>query len=155
MKILYSLKLLLPAIIPSWNFFDVITPSPRIQFSLFNLNSSTEQIWNEFRPLPTHLSFKKMLQRMLWNSRWNESLYLVSCAEKIVGESSQQIIQHSENEILKRIENDLLHINKKIDILAATHLQFRLMFVQRQGEELQQDVAFVSRTQALPVVTKI
>ena len=27
-------KLLLPALIPSWSFFDVIAPSPRIEYAL-------------------------------------------------------------------------------------------------------------------------
>ena len=29
-----ALRLLLPALIPSWRFFDVIAPSPRIEYAL-------------------------------------------------------------------------------------------------------------------------
>ena len=107
MNVLYeiykSFKLLLPALIPSWNFFDLIAPSPRIQFSLFNDENKSTKNWQEFRPRPKHLSFSQMILRMLWNPRWNESLYLVSCAERII----ENYTKHSEIEILTRIKNNL------------------------------------------------
>jgi len=146
MKLLQTIKLLLPALIPSWDFFESIAPSPRIQYSLLNSASQTNKDWQEFRPRPQSVSFTKMLKRMLWNPRWNESLFLVSCAERIVGNSSSELILHSEQEILKRIKNDLL---QKHQPLTATHLQFRLVFVQRQDKELKEDVAFISRIQTI------
>ncbi len=152
MSFINSIKLLLPALIPSWNFFDVIAPSPRIQFSLLKSENIPIQKWQEFRPRPMHLSFIQMLKRMLWNPKWNESLFLVSCAERIVGDSSQQLIQHSENEILKRIENDLISVESPLNISDVTHLQFRLIFLQRQGTELQEEVTFLSRVQPLTMV---
>lgn len=145
MKLLQTFKLLLPALIPSWDFFESIAPSPRIQFSLLNSENQIEKTWTEFRPRPQSVSFTKMLKRMLWNPRWNESLFLVSCAERIVGNSSSELILHSEQEILKRIKNDLLQKHKS---LTASHFQFRLVFVQRQGKELKEDVSFISRIQA-------
>lgn len=151
MSFLKPIKLLLPALIPSWNFFDIIAPSPRIQFSLLNSESETVQPWQEFRPRPAQLSFLQMLKRMLWNPKWNESLFMVSCAERIMGDSTQQLIQHSENEILKRIENDLLYPEAILDS-AATHLQFRLVFVQRQGTELHEEIAFHSCIRLLAIV---
>ena len=149
MSFIHSIKLLLPALIPSWNFFDIIAPSPRIQFSLLKSEKESRQEWFEFRPRPPHLSFIKMLKRILWNPKWNESLFLVSCAERIMADSTQELIQHSENEILKRIENDLPGTESLLNISEATHLQFRLVFVQRQGSELQEKVTFLSRIQAL------
>jgi len=152
MSILNSLKLLLPALIPSWNFFDVIAPSPRIQYSLINLNNKSDQKWREFRPRPQHLTFTQMLKRMLWSPSWNETLFLMSCAERIACESRQKIIQHSENEILKRIKNDLIHRKNDVNILNTTHLQFRLIFVQRQEKELHNEIIFISHTEALFMV---
>lgn len=150
MSFLKPIKLLLPALIPSWNFFDVIAPSPRIQFSLLNSASESVQQWQEFRPRPARLSFLQMLKRMLWNPKWNESLFMVSCAERIMGDATQQLIQHSENEILKRIENELLHTEATFET-AATHLQFRLIFVKRQGTELYEEITFHSRIQPLAI----
>ena len=151
MNFINSIKLLFPALIPSWNFFDVIAPSPRIQFSLLKSEKESNQKWHEFRPRPLRLSFMQMLKRMLWNPRWNEYLFLVSCAERIMADSNQQVIQHSENEILKRIENDLLGTEAISNISGEMHLQFRLIFVQRQGTVLQEEITFVSRIQPLSI----
>ena len=146
MRILKSVKLLIPAIIPSWNFFDSIAPSPRIQFSLLKSETDAIRNWQEFRPRPQFVSLAKMLKRMVWNPRWNESLFLVSCAERIVGNSSPELIIHSEHEILKRIKNDLLQKHKS---LTASHIQFRLLFMKRQDSKIKEEVAFISRIQAL------
>jgi hypothetical protein len=144
------LKLLLPAVIPSWRFFDIIAPSPRIQFALLNTENKPlpesgllEKVeWCEFRPRPTHLSFLQMLGHMLWNPWRNESLFLVSCAERLL----QQPTKHSEDEILKRIVADL-QADVANPLIAASHLQFRLLLIQREDSTLQQKVVFHSRIQ--------
>ena len=142
MKCINTLKLLFPALIPSWNFFDLIAPSPRIQFSLLKEENDLDRNWQEFRPRPNHLSFLQMIKRMFWNPMWNESLYLVTCAERII----ESYTSHSEDEILTRIENDLkLDSNKTI----ATYLQFRLIIIQRKEKQLQETVVFTSRIQKI------
>lgn len=152
MKFFQSLQLLLPALIPSWNFFDIITPSPRIQYSLLNSEKEVGSEWCEFRSHPTSVSFTQMLGRLFWNPRWNESLFLVSCAERIMqndAQNQQNQILHSESEILKRIERELKQHAPQAVIKSATHLQFRLVFVQRQGSHLQEEITFTSRIQPL------
>jgi hypothetical protein len=47
---LQTLKLLLPALIPSWRFFDTIAPSPRIEFTLLKTAQDASGAWREFRP---------------------------------------------------------------------------------------------------------
>eukprot|EP01041_Mallomonas_annulata_P029338 gene29338-51316_t len=98
-----ALRLLLPALIPSWNFFDVIAPSPRIEYALGALPAAPLDAWREFRPRPAHLPLWRMLARLLWNRHWNETLFLVSCAERLV----DQPTAHSEDEIFRRIAADL------------------------------------------------
>ncbi len=143
---LHTLKLLLPALLPSWNFFDVIAPSPRIQFALLNTKNETPQQWQTFRPRPDNITFKQMLTRMLWNPRWNESLFVMSCAERIIAQHTQPLVrQHSEDEILKRISQELSVTLSPEE----NYLQFRLELVQRQGEKLRHDIVFHSRIQAL------
>ncbi len=93
---LHTLKLLLPALLPSWNFFDVIAASPRIQFCLLTKENEPPPEWHEFRPRPEKLTLIQMLKRILWNPQWNESLFMVSCAERIIEHSSQLASQHSE-----------------------------------------------------------
>lgn len=142
MNILKPLKLLLPALIPSWNFFDIINPSPRIEYSLHSAENEKTLNWIEFRPKPSHLSLPNMLKKLFWNPRWNESLFLVSCAERIL----ENHTLHSENEILKRIKKDL-SLRKEQE--TETHLQFRLLFIQRVGAELKTDVLFNSKIHKL------
>lgn len=138
MNILKPLKLLLPALIPSWNFFDTISPSPRIEYSLLSSENEKSLNWIEFRPKPSHISLNNMFKRLFWNPKWNESLFLTSCAERIL----ENHTLHSENEILRRIERDLVLRKEQA---TETHLQFRLLFIQRVGIELKTEILFNSR----------
>jgi hypothetical protein len=135
---LQTLKLLLPALIPSWRFFDTIAPSPRIEFTLLNTAQNASASWQEFRPRPARLPFTSMLKRLFWNPRWNESLFLVSCAERLMASPTG----HSSQEILKRIKADLER--KSIDVSATPYLQFRLVFLSREGSQIQKQITFIS-----------
>lgn len=132
---LQTFKLLLPALIPSWRFFDEIAPSPRIEFTLLETTDTIPRNWQEFRPRPPRVSVSDMLKRLFWNPRWNESLFLVSCAERLM----QHPTRHSEREIIQRIKAEL-----QCHAIAAPYFQFRLIFVSRQGTELQTHVTFAS-----------
>lgn len=119
---LQTLKLLLPALLPSWHFFDFIAASPRIQFTLLTAENNPlieNRDWQEIRPRPVRLSLLQMLGRMLRNPRWNESLFLVGCAERLL----ESPTTHSEDEILKRFVAEL-RSNPSSTSLAktATHL---------------------------------
>ncbi len=135
---LQTLKLLLPALIPSWRFFDTIAPSPRIEFTLLQSAQDASGRWQEFRPRPARLSIGSMLKRLFWNPRWNESLFLVSCAERLMASPTE----HSSQEILTRIEAELER--KSIDVSATPYLQFRLVFLSREGAQLQRQITFIS-----------
>ena len=135
---LETLKLLLPAIIPSWRFFDTIAPSPRIEFTLLKTGQDAPTNWQEFRPRPMHLSMYNMFKRMFWNPRWNESLFLVSCAERLIENGSD----HSRQEIVKRIQTELR--KDAVNATAAPYFQFRVVFVSRQGGELQKHITVTS-----------
>ena len=126
---LKPLMLLLPALIPSWRFFDVIAPSPRIEYALLAAVDDAAD-WIEFRPRPARVSWLAMLGRLVWNPRWNETLFLVSCAERLI----DQPTPHSEDEIYRRIAADL-------DALEPW-LTFRLVFLERQGEEITREELF-------------
>lgn len=129
------LKLLLPALIPSWNFFDVIAPSPRVEYALLRSIGDASGDWREFRPRPQRLSPLAMLTRLAWNPRWNESLFLASCAERLTDEPTE----HSEDEIFKRIAADL--VREPVDA-ERPWLCFRLVFVAREGEAITREVLF-------------
>ncbi|RVU04231.1 hypothetical protein EOE18_12075 [Novosphingobium umbonatum] len=115
-----SLALVLPALIPSWRFFDAVSASPRLDYVLLAKQTDDSADWRPFRPRPERLTFPAMLRRMLWNAERNESLFLVSCSERLV----QNPTAHSQSEILRRIAR---HLAPQAD--ATPFLQVRLRFV--------------------------
>lgn len=135
---LQTLKLVLPALIPSWRFFDWVAPSPRIEFALLTAQRDIACNWQEFRPRPARLSIPDMLKRLIWNPRWNESLFLVSCAERII----ENPTEHSLREIRTRIEAEIQRHAPGSS--AAAYLQFRLVFVNRVGTEIEKQIRFIS-----------
>ena len=137
---LRTVQLILPALIPSWNFFDVIAPSPRIEYQLLDDAGKLRGNWQTFRPRPDNISLLTMLRRLIWNPHWNESLFLVSCAERL----SQDITpEHSEREILTRMKRDL---QAETD---AAQFRFRLVFIHREDETLTQDILYTSMPEPL------
>lgn len=132
------LKLLLPALIPSWNFFDIIAPSPRIEFTLLDTSREAPTQWQEFRPRPAHISLTTMLKRLFWNPWWNENLFLVSCAERLMANPTEQ----SHQEIANAIQADLNQ--SSFDLSSKSYFQFRLIFVSRHGTKLETQVVYFS-----------
>lgn len=137
---LRTLQLILPALIPSWNFFDVIAPSPRIEYAFCDASGKLKSGWQAYRPRPAALSTLTMLRRLIWNPHWNETLFLNSCAERL----SQGITpEHSVREILSRMTRDLSSNAK------ASHFRFRLVFVHREDDGLTEEEVYVSEPEAL------
>ena len=138
MAILKLLKLLLPALFPSWRFFDVIGPSPRVEFCLLDTPEDDAAVWRECRPRPARLGLQDRLKGFFWNARWNETLYLTNCAERFI----QGQEEHANREIRRRLRSDLLHDVASEAVPAF--FRFRLVFVSRDEGSLRRDVAFVS-----------
>ena len=138
----HTLKLLLPALFPSWRFFDVIAPSPRIEVAALadpDAPLPTEGAgWRDLRPKRERIGFAERLASFFWNPRWNETLFLATCAERLMQEPSE----HSEREIVRRLRADLLAEAADTDL--PPYFSFRLVFVSRDGEHLRRDVAYVS-----------
>jgi len=131
---LQPVRLLMPALIPAWNFFDVIADSPRIEFACLQHEDEVPQVWQLFRPPPQQQSHGAILRRLVWNPVWNETLFVVSCAERLM----RQPTAHSEDEIFRRIAADLRRSGDDLEVW----LSFRLAFVGREGEALTRDVRF-------------
>lgn len=138
-----TLQLLLPAIIPSWRFFDEIAPSPRIEFAILTDEEDDVANWQEFRPRPEYLSVVEMFKRMLWNPDWNHNLYLVSCSERLMSNPTD----HSTEQIFAAIQSDLKGAPKAT--LHGGFIQFRLVFLYRQEEEVERHVTFMSPVRKL------
>ncbi len=119
-----TLRLLLPALLPSWRFFSGVGPSPRIEIR------EPGGAWHEFAPRLTHVPLLRMLRRLVWNPRWNDRLYLVSLSERLAEDPTP----HARREFEARIARDL----------PPGRWQFRLIFVFREGERLEREVLWSS-----------
>jgi hypothetical protein len=75
---------LLPALIPSWRFFDVIGPAPRCEYRLLSAPARPIDSWREFRPRPAHLSPLQVIGHLFWSPAWNETLFVMRCAERVL-----------------------------------------------------------------------
>ena len=129
---LSTLKLLAPALIPSWNFFDVIAASPRIEYALTESADTPPADWREFRPRPDRVSLAQMAARLVWNPRRNEDLFLVSCAERLLDHPTA----HSDAEIARRIAAHLTRTGE-----GGRYLHYRLILVSREGDAVVRHVA--------------
>lgn len=132
-----TLKLLLPALVPSWNFFDVIAAAPRIEYALTASPDEPGRDWREFRRRPPRVPFPAMLARLFWNARWNETLFVVSCAERLLEEPTA----HSQDEIFRRIAADLSR--------DGAWLRFRIALVSERHGSIVEDIAFISAPRLL------
>jgi hypothetical protein len=124
--ILNSLRLLLPAIVPSWRFFDESDRENRAE------------TWIEFRPKPAVIAPIEFFNRLFWNPVRNEDLFLISCAERLLAYQSA----HSQREIFARLQQALLRRGDLPPEISS--LRFRLILVERQGDHLVRSVAYQS-----------
>ena len=76
------LNLLLPALFPSWRFFALIAPAPRIDIA------PQGETWQPFRARPARLGAGALAARLVWNPTRNEDLYLVSLSERLIATGS-------------------------------------------------------------------
>jgi hypothetical protein len=140
-------RYLLPALIPSWRFFDYIRSSPRIEFAVVAQVDDPATLWQEFRPRPVHLSVAAMLRRLLWNPIWNESLYMVSCAEKLLDEP----IAMREDELLTRITATVPRGESGDKVTGSRYLMFRIVVIKRYGGQITRRVDYISSVRRLGV----
>lgn len=123
-----TLKLLLPALIPSWRFFSGVAPSPRVEYAAV----SGDPVWREYRPRPAHVPVWRMVLRLVWNPHWNEALYMVALAERL----AEAETDHSTREIAARVRAEAG--------APCGALQFRLMFVHREGGDILREEGYRS-----------
>ncbi|NPU91008.1 MAG: hypothetical protein HPY82_03775 [Gammaproteobacteria bacterium] len=130
------LRYLLPALIPSWRFFDDVGPSPRVEYCLL-ADENAEPEWQPFQPQPEHIPLTQLFRRLVWNPARNESLYLLSSCEKILERDSLQAQQVIAGRIALALRSGELPPQ-------ARWFRFRLLVVEREGEALVRHEHFVS-----------
>ncbi|MCD8497050.1 MAG: hypothetical protein LRZ85_02575 [Alphaproteobacteria bacterium] len=75
------------------------------------------------------------LKSLFWNPRWNESLFLVSCAERLMNGEED----FAREEIFRRIQRE------EAD---GGFIQFRLVFQAREGDAVQKHIVYTSPVRA-------
>ncbi|MBP0484003.1 hypothetical protein [Sagittula salina] len=121
------MRLLLPALIPSWRFFRAVAPSPRVERRIWR--NGRPGPWQPVCPRPDHVSAVQMLGRLFWNPDWNAALYLVTLSERVVEQGSSRAAA----EILARASEGFEGV-----------VQIRLVFVSREGGGLAREVLYQS-----------
>ncbi|MGB0660249.1 MAG: hypothetical protein ACPGNV_08700 [Mangrovicoccus sp.] len=132
------MSLLLPALFPSWRFFRTIAPSPRVEYAWLSQPDAEPANWQPARPRPARLDFAMMLRRLLWNPKWNETLYWVSLSERVAHSASA----HAADQLGQRLRRDLLENGSAPP--QAPFFTYRLIFISRQDGQLQREVIYSS-----------
>lgn len=136
---LRALNLLIPALIPSWRFFKSVQPSPRVEWAFLADPDQIVREWIPYRPRQKKFTLFKMLLRVFWNPSWNQSLYLVSLAERLMAEPTEHSIQQIHAYIAMRIPQEQRH----------GFQQFRLIFVYRDGTNIRRETTYQSQSQRI------
>ena len=138
---LTGLRLLLPALLPSWRFFDAVTASPRVDYALLADPDDEADHWQEFRPRPAILTPGAMFRRLLWNAEWNENLFLVSLAERLMRAETAETVAHSQRELQHRVARHLdRHDRRDRDL----YLQIRIRLVGRVDRWVADEIVYLS-----------
>lgn len=139
------LKLLLPILFPSWRFFSSIGPSPRIHYAFLQNETDEPVAWQEFRPRPERVSIKEGFCQLLHNPRWNETLYINTCAERLFEGYSEMREQEIMKRILAAVDTDKIIIKS-----CGKYLVYKISAVIREGQLITQPVTFIAK----PVLLK-
>lgn len=137
--LLKTVSLLLPVLFPSWRFFKTVGPSPRVEYRL--IVQGKAGAWQESHPIPERVSLGQMARRMVWNPERNTQLYMVSLSERVVS----GVVDHSVDELNRMIAERLVG--------QAGDLQFRLMFLVPEGDQIVGEVLYESTPVSLAEVT--
>ncbi len=113
------LRLVLPALFPSWRFFQDVGPSPVVEVYC-------DRAWVEARPRPDAVGVFGAGLTLVWNSDCAERLYLTSCAERFLAEPSPWLL------------------DQITSLLPEEATAFRIILRHRSGAQIMDDVAIES-----------
>lgn len=129
---------LLPAVIPSWRFFDRIGPAPRLEYALLQSADDQRMEWFEVSPRPARIPPWIALARLFWNPHGNEALFLVSCAERLIDQPTPARADDLWHRVADIIEHRIGQGT------AAPFLRVRIVQVMRDKEAIVTHIAWTS-----------
>ncbi|GGY70368.1 hypothetical protein GCM10011613_13500 [Cellvibrio zantedeschiae] len=133
------IKIILPALFPSWRFFSGIGPSPRIYYALLHIESDEPTQWLEFRPKPKVLSVKEQVLRLFHNPQWNETLYINTCAERLFEGYAEMRAREIMHRLLAAVARKEILVGEK-----DNYLVYRIGAVMREEEHVYEQITFTS-----------
>lgn len=133
-----TLRLVLSALISSWQFFKEAVFSPNIEFTLLKTVDDKKN-WIEFCYRPQQRTLLQIVTSLFFNPVWNEALFMMDCAEKMLVEPSKEL----DCEIMERIIAELER--RGYDLRDLSYLQYRLVLEEGHNREL----AYVSELKTL------
>lgn len=141
------LSSLLPAVIPSWRFFDRIGPAPTVEWSVGDGG------WQPVCPSPPRVPAAALLARLFWNPARNEALFLVSCAERLLDDPSASRADLLWTRVADRVRPTLSSeaavAAPALPSAGGRTLRVRIVEVTRQGDALLREVRYVSEPRPL------
>ena len=142
------LSSLLPALFPSWRFFDRIGPAPQVEYAWGATAADAGHTWRALRQEPLRVLLPELLASLVWNPDRNESLFLVSYAERLLDDPTP-----ARAELLWTRAADLACRARRANDDAlpgpAGYLRVRIVEVTRDGDRLARDVMYVSEARPL------
>lgn len=129
------LRLLLPVLVPSWRFFDVIAASPRIDYGWSDAVSVEPVHWHPFCPPPAVLGFGQQLCGLVWNPNRNAALYLVSCGDRVVHGGDAFALAEIRSALLRAAGQGEL-------VKDGLQLHLRIRSVERQDTAMMEEVVY-------------
>lgn len=117
---MHSLKLLLSALISSWQFFKDTPVAAKIEFALLKDSQDESFEWQEFSLEPEEQTPLQFLLSLFFNPVHNEAVYIADCAELIFEEAYEE----KAYDLQKRIQAYLL--KRDIGFKSLPYFKFRV-----------------------------
>ena len=121
------LALVLPALFPSWRFFDRVEEAPVVEWRLLDRGARPLGPWQVYGETPPRVTPAQMLLRLFWNADRNAALFMLSCAERLDTAPDAGL----EAEILARIRR-----TAQAEAPPDGFVQFRVRFMRWQAGQM-------------------
>ncbi len=112
------IKLLFPILFPSWRFFSSIGPSPRVELGFVVEEAGGAIAWAPFWPIPQTLTFTQNLVRLWHNPKWNEQLFINTCAERLFESNDDFYVEEIARRLLNAIYTGEVNVPKDAQFMA-------------------------------------
>ena len=98
--------------ISSWQFFKEVTPKLEIEFSW----NDDARNWQVLKLRAQNLSTIELIKSVFFNPQWNEALYIMDCAERLIMNPSQERINQLKERIQMQLEKQGFDLSQKTEL---------------------------------------